>query len=338
VTVVVSLFNEARVLDKKLENLAAIDYPPDRLSFLFGSDGSTDATSAILQRSPLGICVKEFPVRRGKASVLNDLVSEAKGDVIVFSDANTMFRPDTIHKLVRHFSDPKVGAVSGELKLDAHPETVSGVGETSYWDYENLLKQMESDFGSILGATGGVYAIRRHLYEPLPATKAVTDDFLIPLNIVRKGFRTKYERAAHAYEKGADSIRAEFRRKVRIGAQNFNTIAEIVPLLHPRYGFVAFALWSHKIIRWCVPFLLIGLCATTVLLASQKSFYAWTLWGIGVFVVAAMAGYVFEKLKVRAGVLTFPYYFLAMNAALLVGFVRFLLRRQKPTWDVVRIS
>jgi cellulose synthase/poly-beta-1,6-N-acetylglucosamine synthase-like glycosyltransferase len=170
----------------------------------------------------------------------------------------------------------------------------------------------------------------------LPTTKAVTDDFLIPLNIAKRGFRTKYEREAHAYEKGADSISAEFRRKVRIGAQNFNTIAEIVPLLHPRYGFVAFALWSHKIIRWCVPFLLLGLIAATVVLASHTSFYAWTLRGFGVFVVTALAGYMFEKLKVRVGLLTFPYYFLAMNAALLVGFLRFAFKKQRPTWEVVR--
>jgi cellulose synthase/poly-beta-1,6-N-acetylglucosamine synthase-like glycosyltransferase len=338
VTIAVSVFNEAHVLGKKLENLRTLDYPSEKLAFLFGSDGSTDETAKILKNSPLEICVKEFTNRRGKASVLNDLVSEAKGDIVVFSDANTMFRPDTVQKLVRHFADPTVGAVSGELKLDDHPETVSGIGEASYWDYENLLKQMESEVYSILGATGGVYAIRRKLYKPLPTSKAVTDDFLIPLNILKQGYRTKYEREARAYEKGADSIESEFRRKVRIGAQNFSSISEFLPLLHPRHGFVSFALLSHKIVRWCVPFLLIGVFASCLTLAASSSLYRGCLWGILAFVGIALMGFAFDKLKIRSGPFTFPYYFLAMNAALLVGFIKFALGRQRPTWDVARTS
>jgi cellulose synthase/poly-beta-1,6-N-acetylglucosamine synthase-like glycosyltransferase len=338
VTVVVSVFNEALVLRKKLENLTSIDYPSHKIAYLFGSDGSTDETAEILKNSPLAVAVKEFTNRRGKASVLNDLACEAKGDIIVFSDANTIFRPDTVQKLVQHFVDPTVGAVSGELKIDDHPDTVSGIGESSYWDYENLLKQKESEVYSILGATGGVYAVRRHLYKALPTSKAVTDDFLIPLNILKQGYRTKYEREARAYEKGMDSIEAEFRRKVRIGAQNFTTISEFASLLHPRAGFVSFALWSHKIIRWCVPFLLIGVLASCLTLAFSSSFYKGCLWGILAFIGIALMGFVFDKLKIEAGPFTFPYYFLAMNAALLVGFVKFALGTQGPTWDVARRS
>lgn len=339
VSVVISVFNEERVLHSKLENLQRIEYPLDRMTFLFGSDGSTDQTALILEGANLpGICVRSFLDRRGKASVLNDLVSQATGEIVVFSDANTMFQPNTIGKLVRHFADPGVGAVSGELRLAEHPETISSIGEASYWDYENLLKRMESDVESILGATGGVYAIRRKLYEPLPTNKAVTDDFLIPLNIVKKGYRVKYDREALAFEKGAGSVGSEFRRKVRIGAQNFNTISEIASLLHPRHGFVAFALWSHKIIRWCVPFLLIGVVASCSILAWDNSFYSKCLWGILVFVGAAILGFVCELLKIQVGALTLPYYFIAMNAALFLGFVRFLLGKERPTWDVVRNS
>jgi poly-beta-1,6-N-acetyl-D-glucosamine synthase len=337
VTVVVSVFNEAQILGKKLENLAAIDYPSERISFLFGSDGSTDKTTTILRRSPVEITVKEFPARRGKAIVLNDLVAEAKGSIVVFSDANTMFRPETIRKLVQHFADPSVGAVSGELRLVSHPETVGGIGESSYWDYENLLKQKESDVYTILGATGAVYAIRRDLYVPLPTSKPVTDDFLIPLNILKQGYRTRYEGEAHAFERGADSIGSEFRRKVRIGAQNFSSISEFVSLLHPRYGFVSFALWSHKIIRWCVPFMLIGVLASCLTLAASSAVYKWCLWAILSFLVVALMGFVLDKLKIESGPFTFPYYFVAMNAALFVGFLKFLLGKQQATWEIARL-
>jgi cellulose synthase/poly-beta-1,6-N-acetylglucosamine synthase-like glycosyltransferase len=268
--------------------------------------------------------------------VLNDLVSLATGEIIVFSDANTMFRPDTVRRLVTHFTDPTVGAVSGELRIDEHPETVTGLGEMSYWNYENLLKQMESDVDSILGATGGVYAIRRSLYQPLPVTKAVTDDFLIPLNILKQGYRTRYERGALAFERGAGSIQEEFRRKARIGAQNFGTISEIGSLLHPRHGFRAFALWSHKIIRWFVPFLLITIFSTMFFLVQFGGIYFLTACTLLAFSGVAVAGFFLEKLKLRSGWLSLPYYFLAMNAALFVGFLKFVLRKQGPTWQVVR--
>ena len=337
VTLVVSVFNEARVLPIKLQNIRALDYPLDKLTMLFGSDGSTDETDAILAGASIpGFRYVQFPRRRGKASVVNDLVASASGEIVVFSDANTMFRPDTIRKLVRHFGDPTIGAVSGELRIDEHPDTVTGIGETSYWNYENLLKQMESEVDSIIGATGGVYAIRRSLYEALPTNKAVTDDFLIPLRALMRGYRTHYDREALAFERGEGSIGSEFRRKVRIGAQNFNTIGEIGRLLHPRYGFRAFALWSHKIIRWCVPFLLVAVFASVCCLVPYSQPFHYVLGAIGVFVGVAGIGYVLEKLNVRSGLITFPYYFLAMNAALFFGFLRFVFRRQGPTWRVDR--
>jgi poly-beta-1,6-N-acetyl-D-glucosamine synthase len=337
VTVIVSVFNEEDVLPAKLANLSAFDYPADRLTFLFGSDGSTDRTAAVLAEARVpGFRSCAFSERRGKAAVLNDLVSMTSSDILVFSDANTMFRPDTVRKLIRHFADPAVGAVSGELRIDEHPESVTGIGETSYWNYENLLKQMESNVDTIIGATGGVYAIRRELYSPLPTNKAVTDDLLIPLKILEMGYRTEYEREALAFERGEGSITSEFRRKARIGAQNFNTISEIAGLLNPRHGFRAFALWSHKIVRWYVPFLLCAILFATCGLAGESRFFSCVGLALAAFGVFAIAGFVLEHLKVRAGILTFPYYFLAMNTALFVGFLRFAFGRQAPTWGVAR--
>lgn len=337
VSVVISVFNEEAVLPEKLRNLEATQYPREKLRFIFGSDGSTDGTNRILAGwdHPCKT-VFEFRERRGKGPILNDLVRSAEGEVVVFSDANTMYEPVTIGRLVRSLADPAVGAVCGELILLPEGSDAGGSGEVSYWSYENWLKRMESDFHTLLGASGGVYAILRALYTPLPDGKSVTDDFLIPLNIVMKGYRVIFSRDALAYERTSGSMKGEFRRKARIGAQNFAGIAEFAPLLLPGAGFTAFALWSHKMIRWFVPFFAIMVFVATVLLAPGSAFFAVML-GIEIwFVVLAAAGFVADRSHVRLGAAGLPYYVMAMNAALLVGFFRFVSGRQRTTWEVLR--
>ena len=337
VSIVISLYNEQAVLPEKLRNLEATQYPAEKLRIIFGSDGSTDDTNRILAEwNHPGKKVMEFAERRGKGPVLNDLVRSADGEIIVFSDANTMYDPLTVATLVRPLADPAVGAVCGELVLLPEGSDASGTGEVSYWSYENWLKRMESDIHSMLGASGPLYAIRRSLFVPLPVHKSVTDDFLIPMKIVMKGYRVVYSRKAIAYEKTSGSMRAEFRRKARIGAQNFAGIAEFAPLLHPRAGFTAFALWSHKIIRWCVPFLAILAFASSAALAPGSGFFAVVFALEIAFLVIGGAGFIGDRWHIRLRNAGLPYYILAMNAALFVGFVRFVLNRQKTTWEVFR--
>jgi poly-beta-1,6-N-acetyl-D-glucosamine synthase len=337
VSVVVSLYNEEAVLPERLTNLEAVEYPPEKLEFLLGSDGSTDRTNELLAawNSPAGriFC---FPRRRGKGPTLNDLMKEATGEIVVFSDANTVFEPGTVRRLVRRLADPSVGAVCGELILKAEENESGGLGEKSYWSYENWLKRMESDFDTLLGATGGVYAIRRTLFVPLPAGKSVTDDFLIPLKIVMQGYRVIYARDAVAFERTSGSMRGEFRRKARIGAQNFSVIREIAPLLSPAAGFTAFALWSHKIIRWCVPFLAMIAFLATASLALASPMYAGMFAMELAFLGLGAVGFAADRWKLDIGSVALPYYILAMNLALLVGFFRFLARRQDATWEVLR--
>ena len=337
VSIVISVYNEEAVLPEKLRNLEATKYPPERLRIVIGSDGSTDMTNQILARwnHP---CKKfvEFGQNRGKALVLNDLVGSADGEVVVFTDANTMFEPHTVAKLVRPLADPAVGAVCGELVLLPEREDAAGRGEVSYWSYENWLKRMESGINSILGASGPLYAIKRALFVPLPVHKSVTDDFLIPMNIVMKGFRVVYAREAVAREITSGSMKAEFRRKARIGAQNFAGIVEFAPLLHPRAGFTAFALWSHKIIRWFVPFFAIMAFVSAAILAPGSDFYGAVFVLEIVFLLLGVAGCIADWFQIRLRNAGVPYYVLAMNAALFVGFFRFLLKRQKTTWEVFR--
>ena len=337
VSVVISIYNEEAVLPEKLRNLEATRYPREKLNFIFGSDGSTDRTNGILESwEHPGKRMVSFSRRRGKGPVLNDLVRSAEGEVVVFSDANTMYTPETIGRLVRPLADPAVGAVCGELVLLPDGMDAGGVGEISYWSYENWLKRNESDLHTLLGATGGVYAIRRGLFVPLPEGKSITDDFLIPLKVVMKGFRVIYARDALAYEKTSGSMIGEFKRKARIGAQNFAGISEFLPLLGPGAGFTAFALWSHKIIRWCVPLLLILAFGATLVLAPGSVFFTVVLALELVFLLLSAAGFVADRSHVGLGVAGLPYYITAMNAALLVGFFRFIAGRQRSTWEVLR--
>jgi cellulose synthase/poly-beta-1,6-N-acetylglucosamine synthase-like glycosyltransferase len=336
VSIVISVFNEERILPAKIENLSRVAYPEGFIEVLFGSDGSTDRSCAILSASALpNLRVFDFPARRGKVAVLNDLVASARGEIIVFSDANTLYDDQTIHQLVRHFVNPAVGGVCGELLLNSGG-TRAGNEEVSYWEYETLLKRWESQSRTLVGATGGVYAIRRELFKPLPAHKPLVDDFLIPLEIPRRGLRMLYEPAALAYEDTGGSVRAEFNRRVRIGAQNFSGIPEFIDLLHPRYGYLAFALWSHKILRWLVPFFSLLVFGTTAALMFVNPAYQ-VIFGLEVALLAlVLVGYLSEALHIRIGILSIPYYVIAMNVALLVGFFRFLLGRQKTTWNTER--
>jgi cellulose synthase/poly-beta-1,6-N-acetylglucosamine synthase-like glycosyltransferase len=337
VSVVIAVYNEEAVLDEKLVNIAETQYASDKIEFLIGSDGSTDQSNRILtESSNPHLRVVLFPHRRGKASVLNDLIPIATGDVVVLSDANTFYRPDTVAKLVSHFEDPTTGGVCGELILQADNITAGGFGESSYWQYENLLKHLESNIATTIGGVGPLYAIRRRLFIPLPTTKAIMDDFLIPLGIVKQGFKIRYDAKAIGFERPANSVRGEFRRKVRIGAANFNGISEFYGLLNPRAGFVAFALWSHKIIRWLVPFFLLCMAALSVVLSGQHELYRVFLYLEIAFMLAALLGYILERTRLRTGPFGLAYYFLGTNLALMIGFFKFLFRKQKPTWDVIR--
>ena len=337
VSIVIACFNEEKVLPEKLKNLSSTEYPEGSLEVVMGSDGSTDRTAEILnawdfRNKKIHVC----PDRRGKTHMLNDLLPLASGEIVVFSDANTLFEPTTVGRLVKWFADPEVGATCGELRLIPEHEDAGGRGEISYWQFENWLKKQESAYKTVLGATGGVYAIRRSLYAPLPTDRSMADDFITPLRIVRKGFRVVYAEDAVAYERTSGSLTGDFERKARIGAQNFAGIADFAQLLLPQAGFVAFALWSHKIIRWCVPFLAILFLLSSIALQGQSPFYTWVIAAEIAFVVVAGLGFFVSLKRKTYGQVGLPFYILAMNCALLVGFFRFLSRSQQGTWEIIR--
>jgi cellulose synthase/poly-beta-1,6-N-acetylglucosamine synthase-like glycosyltransferase len=269
VSIVLAAFDEERCIREKIENCLALDYPADRLEIVLGCDGCTDRTAAVAREAGQGrVRVVELSPRQGKASVLARLVPGAAGDVVVLTDANVAFHPGALRGLARRFHDPSVGAVVGRLRLRPR----DGAGEGLYWAYETFLRYLEGKLGCVLGANGGIYAIRRILFAPLPPD-TIVDDFVIPLRIAVRGWKVPYEPTAVAYEDASGDAREEFGRRARIGAGCWQALARLPDLLDPRAGFVAFAFFSHKLLRWAAPFLLAAAAVANVFAATGEG--AW---------------------------------------------------------------
>ena len=332
VTLAFSAFDEESCIQQKIESCLALDYPPDRLEILVGCDGCTDRTAELARRAGgARVQVHELSPRAGKASVLTRLVPSARGDVVVLTDANVMLEPGALRALARRFTDPAVGAVVGRLRLlDAAGRDEE---EGLYWRYETFLKYHEGKHGCVLGANGGIYAIRRILFSPLSAD-TITDDFVIPVRISLRGWKVLFAPDAVAWEETAPDADREFVRRARIGAGNWQALARVPDLLDPRTGFLCFAFLSHKLLRWAAPFLLAVALAANVALAS-----AGRAWGYRALLVAQLAFYALALVG-RAGapggarrVAALAHHFVAMNAALAVGFWRFVRGTQAATWQ-----
>lgn len=329
-TLILAAYNEEAVLEDRLRNALAMHYPREKLEILVGSDGSIDRTPEIARQfADRGVRLLDFAQNRGKATVLNHAVDEASGDILLMSDANTAIDPEAARNLARWFDDPEVGAVVGRLVL-VDPSTGKNA-DGLYWKYETFLKKCEARLGALLGANGAIYAIRRSLYAPIPAG-TIVDDFVIPLLAhQRTGCRLIYEAGAIAVEETAPDVKAEFRRRARIGAGGFQSIGMLARLLDPRRGWVAFAFFSHKILRWLCPFFLIGALASNAALLDRPA-YRWLLAAqVGFYAVSVVMPFVPSSAKLLRP-LRLTTMFTSMNAALLVGFFRWALRRQKGTW------
>ena len=337
ISLLMSVYNEEAIIIAKLDNFSKLDYPRDRVEILIGSDCSSDNTIPLIESvDSMHIRSFHFDQRRGKAAVLNDLALMAKNEILVFSDANTFYAPDALKKMARHFAVPEIGGVCGNLHLSTTTRNSGGKGEVAYWRYENSIKESEGKIKTTFGATGGIYALRRNLYRQLPTDKAVTDDLLLPLFAVQQGFRVVYDVLAEGWEDTTSSTLKEFERKIRIGAANFNGLVEVLPLLHPKYGFIAFGLFSHKLIRWIIPFLLITIFVTTIILNQQGGVYRWIFGAQFIFVCVASVGYILDKISRPVMLFTLPYYFIVANLGLLLGFFRFVKGSQKAAWSPTR--
>ena len=271
ITVVVAARNEGRRLPARIDNILASEYPQDRLQIIVASDGSTDNTVEALAPYRNRITLLPLPPT-GKAGALNAAIDEAAHPLLVFADARQRFAPDAIRRLVSHFEDPAIGAVSGELILDGRGSTVAdGVG--AYWTYEKWLRRHEATVGSTLGVTGAIYAMRRSLWRPLPPD-TILDDVMAPMRVVLAGFRVTFDALAHAYDETAADASAELRRKSRTLAGNYQLLAREPRLLVPIANPVWLQFMSHKVGRLVVPYALVATLAASAWLAPSSMFYA----------------------------------------------------------------
>jgi cellulose synthase/poly-beta-1,6-N-acetylglucosamine synthase-like glycosyltransferase len=331
VSIVVVAYNEAERVAARVENLLALDYPKDRLEIVIASDGSTDDT--VRRARAHGVTVLPFFQRRGKAAVLNAVVPHLRGDIVVFADARQRFEPGTLRALVENFADPNAGAVSGELVLTAGDRTVAaGRGTAMYWRYEKFIRSTEGRADSTVGATGAIYAIRRALFERIP-DDTILDDVVIPLRIVRRGFRVLFEARARAYDRASATARQEFTRKARTIAGTFQLFARERWLWNPRGNRLWFETMSHKALRLALPLLHAALFVATFAAAPQGGVYASALAAQLLFYGLAVAGLAGHQRTRGSPLVSVPCAICLLNWATVVGFIRFVTRRQQVTWE-----
>lgn len=329
VTLIIPAYNEENVLAEKLENALCIDYPRNRLEIVVASDGSSDATASIARRYlASGVRLLDFPLRRGKASVLNDAVAESRGEVLCFCDANVMFRPDALARLLARLADRRVGAVSGDVRIASH-EADFGKGESSYYRLERAVQLGESRIGSMMGVDGGLYVVRRSLFQPLPPD-TILDDFVLTMHVIRQGFRVIYEPSAVATENATPSSAAEYRRRARISAGAVQSCKrrQWPPLSAP----IELAQYiSHKLLRWLGPVFLALLLASNACLWSVHPFYRVIFVCQVVAYASALLGAVSQRAR-QTTVIGVAFYFVMSHVAMAAGLVKGALNRQHVTW------
>jgi len=326
VTMIISVYNEDDVIRDRLENCLKLDYPMDKLNILVVSDGSTDNTHAIVQEyNGFGIGLAVVPGRVGKTGALNEIVPKLESEIIVFTDANSMLSPDAIGKLVRHFSDPKVGAVCGELLL-----TGDAGAEGAYWRYEKAIKQFESRVSTLTVFNGALYALRKGLHRPMNPQAA--NDFQHPLQVALQGYKSVYEPLAVAMEAGGTDEAVEARRRVRIISRGWKGLFSHIQVLNPFWaGWFSLQFIFRKLLRWLGPiFMVLALIANALLARDQV--YQFVLVLQGVFYGLALLGAALNKVKKRFLPAYVPYYFCLINWAALKALVRVILGQDSAVW------
>ena len=333
VSLLIPAYNEEAHIEHKLRNSLGLDYPKDRLEIVVASDGSTDRTNAIVERFR-GRGVKLLAMRDniGKTSMLNHIVPQLRGEIVVFSDVTSELESGALRTLVRSFADPNVGCVSGLYRL-TRGNTLRDEGEGVYWIYETFLKRQESRLHSILGAHGAFYAIRRSLFHEL-RDSSINDDYLIPMSIVARGFRAVYEPAAVAWERELASVEGEFARRRRIAAGNCQQIIELMSLLNPFRGWIALSFFSHKVLRTLAPLFMLSLLISGLWLPKPWAMIAFLLQGV--LYASAFAGYLCQRRGRVVKWLSPPLYFCLGNLAMLAGLLKYCFSRQQPLWERAR--
>lgn len=337
VTLIVSCYNEARVIAEKLDNALSLDYPKGQLCIIAVSDGSDDDTDAIIKSyEAQGVRLLRQEGRLGKTMGLNLAMEQVSSDIVVFSDANAIYEADAIRKLVRNFADDRVGYVVGAALYTDGKEGASAHNENLYWRYELAIKAMESRLHSVVGGDGAIYAIRSALWEPLQQRDI--NDFVNPLQIVAKGYRGIFEPEAKCYEETAGSFDKEIARKERIVNRSIRGLMRVKSVMDPRVtGIFALEVISHKLLRWLIPlFLGLGVIGSSVLSALGYNFFQLVVTGALLLTLLAAIAHHSDQSNELPVYLSVPYYFIMVNAFAVRGIAKAVLGETQVTWNSAR--
>jgi cellulose synthase/poly-beta-1,6-N-acetylglucosamine synthase-like glycosyltransferase len=338
ISVIVTAYNEERDLAAKLENTLALDYPRELLEIIVASDCSTDRTDEIARAfADRGVRFVRQPQRLGKTAAQNMAVAEARGEIILFSDATSLYERDVLRVMMPSFADPTVGCVAGRLIYIDPAESRVGRGARSYWSYETFLKRHESRVCSLIGASGCLYAVRRTAYVAL--YPEACSDFIIATKMVEQNLRAVYEPAAVCTEETNRQIDKELKMRVRVIAQTFTDLWRHRAMMNPlRSGFYAVQLLSHKVMRYAVPFFLIAILATSGILARYSLVYLIVFVSqVGCY-LGALSAWMLERAGVRSRTLALPQYFVLSNLAALIACYQFLRGERYAHWETNRES
>lgn len=333
VSVLIAAYNEEKVIRETVKTLLASDYPADRFEVIVGSDNSKDKTHQIMEElAASDERVKFYPFfeRNGKPGVLNRIEEKAFGDILVFCDSNILFDKNALIEMASLFADKRVGGVSGEIRLK---QSKTGNQEGTYWKLESRIKDFEGQVGSLIGANGGMYAIRRELYWKYPVGETIQDDILMTLKVISAGYDFTYDTRAFSHEEPTASNEDEFKRKMRIQVSNLGTLRYVKEFLNPFAGFTAFALWSHKILRWFSPHLLILVIISNMFLLNCSPIFILSIYSIAGSFLMAILGYISNKSGIKFLPFLLFYYFYGTLGALLAGSFKYYFKKNNATWE-----
>jgi len=331
VSIFIAVYNEENIIQEKIENSLELDYPSELLEVIVASDGSTDRTNEIIKKyKEKGVKVFVNSTNEGKNAILNKYVPFAKGEIIVFTDANSMFLPDAIEKLVMCFSNTKVGCVGGKLKYLSGQSAVSK-GEGLYFRYENFIRKHEGLHGKMVGANGAIYAVRKNMFTPIPSH--VPNDFFHPLSVLKSGMYSVFAEEAVAWEKPSEDEKEEFNRRTRIVTRSFGAVIEVNKTHGIFKGNIWFYLLSHKLLRWFGFPMLILILALNIYIAGAP-FYKFILILQFMFYLGGVIGWVAEKFDKNIRLFYVPYYFFLINIAGIIGLYNYFFGKKVVKWKV----
>lgn len=338
VSLIIAARNEEKAIGEKLENALSLDYPKAKFEIIVASDASTDRTDEIVRSfAGRGVILHRQEKRHGKTRAQHRAAGASSGDILIFSDATTIYEPDAVEKIIRNFADPNVGCVAGQLVyLDDKSSAVSS-GCKSYWNYEKRLKEWESSFHSLIGVSGCLYAVRRSCYAKF--AKDMIDDFVIAIEIHMQGLRTIYEPLAISKEDANRRTKDEMRMRIRVIEQTITALYNYREVLNlQKHGQFAFQLLCHKVLRYLIPaFLMVALIANYFAWEGTNFFMYTFIAQIGVY-LAALGGYLGDRFNYKLGPLAIPYYFMLVNIATVRAFIKFIRGEGHVVWEPVRES